>query len=132
MKIDRAFVLYALDYKDSSKILSLYTEQGHLSIIAHGVKKLQNINRFLAQVGTEISCTVSKGTLPALRDGDMIQEFASIKQDVITYTYMTHILELVKNTITDELDHAKMYSFLQKIYNLSLFTGRVRNGMQVL
>lgn len=116
MDIERAIVLHNIDYRDNSKILYLYTVQGQKSIIAHGVKKLNSINRFLSQNGTEIKCSISSGTFPSLRDGELIEEYANIKSDLITYTYMNHILELVRNTISDDLNHERMYGFLQKLF----------------
>lgn len=118
MDIERALVLHNIDYKDNSKILYLYTVNGHKSVIAHGVKKLQNINRFLSQNGTEIKCTISDGTFPSLKDGELVNEFSKIKQDIVSYSYLNHILELVRNTISDDLDHPKMYQFLIKLFHL--------------
>ena len=42
MAVMEAIVLNSIEYKDSSKILNLYTENGHKSVIAHGVKKLNS------------------------------------------------------------------------------------------
>jgi len=118
MDIDSAIVLHNIDYKDNSKILYLYTNFGHKSVIAHGVKKLNNINRFLSQNGTEIKCTITSGTFPSLRDGELLEEYANIKQDIVAYTYMNHIMELVRHTISDDLDHQKMYQFIQKVFRM--------------
>jgi DNA repair protein RecO (recombination protein O) len=65
MDIDKAFVLNSLDYKDSSRILYLYTEKGHISVIAHGVKKLNSINRFLSQNGNLIKLSISTPSFSA-------------------------------------------------------------------
>ncbi|QMS85908.1 DNA repair protein RecO [Candidatus Xianfuyuplasma coldseepsis] len=112
-----AIVLHQIDYKDSSKILYLYTPSGHASVIAHGVKKLNNVNRFLSQNGTVIRCSLSKSSFPILKDGELIEDYEHIKQDIIAYTYMNHILELVRNTIPEDSDHEKMFQFLQKVFD---------------
>lgn len=116
MNIDKAFVLNSLDYKDNSKILYLYTEKGHMSVLAHGVKKLNSINRFLSQNGNLISLSTSKGNFPSLREGQLINEYENIKRDIYKYTYMNHIMELVKNVISDDLNHEKMFMFLEKVF----------------
>ncbi len=116
MNIDKAYVLNSISYKDNSKILYLYTKKGHLSVIAHGVKKLNSINRFLSQNGTLISLSTSKGSFPSLKEGQLLHEYENIKKDIFKYTYMNHIMELVRNVISDDLNHEKMFSFLEKLF----------------
>lgn len=112
-----AIVLHQIDYRDNSKILYLYSAQGHLNVLAHGVKKMNSVNRFLSQTGTVIRCRLtSSKQLPSLQDGELLQEFSTIKQDAYLYAYMSHILELTRHTIADDLDHAKMYQFLLKLF----------------
>jgi len=118
MAVMEAIVLNSIQYKDSSKILNLYTENGHKSVIAHGVKKLNSKNRFLSQNCTIISLNISDKKLPSLGEGELVNEFPNIKKDIYKYSYMSHILELVKNTISDESDHLKMYSFLKRLLQL--------------
>ena len=116
MNISKAFVLNSIDYKESSKILYLYSEKGHLSVIAHGVKKMNSINRFLSQNGTLIKLTTTNGKFPSLKEGEIINEYKNIKKNVEMYTYMNHIMELVRNVISDDLDHPKMFHFLEKVF----------------
>lgn len=113
-----AIVLKSLDYKDSSKILYLYTKTGLKSVIAHGVKKMNNINRFLSQNGNLINITFSKGSFPSLKEGELINDFPEIKKDIMSYTYLNHVMELVNNTISDDLDHVKMFRFLKRLFVL--------------
>ena len=68
MDIEKAFVLNSLDYKDNSRILYLYTEKGHISVLAHGVKKLNSINRFLSQNGTLIKLSITSAKFPSLKE----------------------------------------------------------------
>lgn len=118
MDLIEAIVLKSLDYKDSSKILYLYTESGLKSIIAHGVKKMNNINRALSQNGNLINVSFSKGSFPSLKEGEMLNDFPNIKLDVLSYTYLNHIMELVNNTISEDSDHLKMFSFLKRLFSL--------------
>ena len=118
MDFIEGIVLKSLDYKDSSKILYLYTDKGLLSVIAHGVKKMNSINRFLSQNGNLIKFTHSSGKFPSLKEGELVNDFPVIKEDIIAYTYMNHIMELVNNTISEDLDHSKMFSFLNRLFLL--------------
>ena len=111
-----AIVLYQVDYRDSSKILYLYSKQGHHNVLAHGVKKMNSTTRFLSQIGNVISLSIPLNKeLPAMKDGELVADFPAIISDVIAYSYLTHILELVRHTVSADLDHVKMYRFLRKI-----------------
>ncbi len=118
MELIEAIVLKSLDYKDSSKILYLYTEQGKISVIAHGVKKMNNINRFLSQNGNLIKLSFSKGDFPSLKEGELLNDFPNIKENLLAYTYLNHIMELVNNTISTDSEHKKMFHFLKRLFIL--------------
>ncbi len=113
-----AIVLKSLDYKDSSKILYLYSKNGLQSVIAHGVKKMNSINRFLSQNGNLINITFSKGSFPSLKEGELVNDFPEIKKDILAYSYLNHIMELVNNTISEDSDHPKMFNFLKRLFIL--------------
>ncbi len=118
MEFTEAIVLKSIDYKDSSKILYLYTAKGLQSVIAHGVKKMNSINRFLSQNGNLINLTFSKGSFPSLKEGELLNDFPEIKKDILAYTYLNHIMELVNNTISEDSDHPKMFDFLKRLFVL--------------
>lgn len=111
----KGIVCKTLDYKDSSKILYIYTAEGNKSIIARGVKKLNSKNRFLSQVGNLIEFSTTNGKLPTLKEGDLINDFPTISNDLESYTYVAHILELLHGTIDEYSDHAKMFDFVTRL-----------------
>ena len=111
-------VCRVLDYKDSSKILYLYTKSGQKNIIARGVKKLSSLNRNLSQVGNIISFGDSNKELDTLRDGELIDDFESIHFDLEAFTYLSHMLELTYSVIDQQNNHQKMYHFLKRLMKL--------------
>lgn len=113
-----AIVLHGIEYKDSSKILYLYSELGHHSVMAHGVKKHNSLNRFLSQNCTIIKLDHPKKDLAALKDGSLIEEYQHIKIDPFVYSYVNHMLELVQHVINEDADHKKMYSFVKRLLYL--------------
>jgi len=115
MEMIEAIVLRSLDYKDNSKILYLYTNKGLVSVIAHGVKKMNSPFRVLSQTGNYIQIAYSKGDFPSLKEGSLIDEYSNLRNDLFSYTYFTHILELVNNTIPEDSNHPKMFQFIKKI-----------------
>lgn len=118
MELTEAIVLRSLDYKDSSKILYLYTEEGLKSVIAHSVKKMNSINRFLSQNGNLIRLNYTKSDFPSLKEGELINDYPNIKKDLVSYTYMNHMMELISNTIPSDSDHKKLYSFVKRLFLL--------------
>lgn len=113
-----AIVCRSLDYKDSSKILYLYTESGTKSVVARGVKKLKSINRFLSQVPNVIKYDSTRGSFPTLKEGELLEEFPNIELDIESYTFVSHVLELVATVIDEENDHVKMFDFLKRLLRL--------------
>lgn len=111
-------VCKVLDYKDSSKILYIYTEFGQRSIIARGVKKLSSLNRNLSQVGNIISFENSNRELATLKDGELVHDFEVIHFDLEAFTYGSHILELAYSIIDEHNDHKKMYHFIVRLMKL--------------
>ena len=118
MELKEAIVLRSLDYKDSSKILYLYTDEGLKSVIAHSVKKMNSVNRFLSQNGNLIRLNYTKSDFPSLKEGELVNDYPNIKKDLVSYTYMNHILELVGNTVPVDSDHVKLYSFIKRLFLL--------------
>ena len=118
MELKEAIVLRSLDYKDSSKILYLYTDEGLKSVIAHSVKKMNSINRFLSQNGNLIKLNFTKSDFPSLKEGELVNDYPNIKKDLVSYTYMNHIMELIGNTIPADSDHLKLYSFVKRLFLL--------------
>lgn len=110
-------VCRVLDYKDSSKILYIYTKKGQRNIIARGVKKLSSLNRNLSQVGNIISFADSNKELATLTDGELIHDFESIHYDLESFAFLSHILELTYFVIDQQSDHQKMYNFLKRLAN---------------
>ncbi|MFK5884090.1 MAG: DNA repair protein RecO [Candidatus Izemoplasma sp.] len=118
MEYVEGIVLKSIDYKDASKILYLYTKDGNHSMIAHSVKKMNNLNRFLSQPCNKIKYTHTKSAFPSLKEAELLKNYEAIKSDLICYAYVNHMFELVKNTISDDLDHHKMYNFVIRLLTL--------------
>ncbi len=111
-----ALVLHTIEYKDSSKIVYLYSEKGHASMIARGVKKMKSPMKVLTQIGTMVNVAWhTNRQLATFKEGTLIDEYPYIHQDILAFTCLSHILELVRLTIHDDADHIVMFGFLKKI-----------------
>jgi DNA repair protein RecO (recombination protein O) len=112
-----AIVLHTIDYKDSGKILYTYSKDGHQSLIAYRVKKMNNSMRYLSQPGTRINISTTSGKMKSLKEAEIIDEYHHIKSDITAFLFMSHIMDLTRNVIDDHADHQKMYAFLIKLFD---------------
>lgn len=111
----KGLVLKSIPYKESSKIIYVYTEEGLISILIHGSNKMKNRYLNLGRNLNYIECHVSGKTLRTFRDGDVLDHYEEIATDLEKYTYVTHLLELVYQFSNHPHDHEKLLQFLLKI-----------------
>jgi len=109
------FILRTIDYKDSSKLLYAYTKEGHISMIARGVKKMNSPMRHQAQTHMLLEMTLSKGKLPTLKEARLLDYFKAIKSDYMKINVLSVISELIYYNVHEDDDHEKLYQFLMKI-----------------
>jgi len=110
------FVLKRMDYKESSKIVFLYTAAGKTSFLVHGANKLQSPFLAKTEVLNKLRVTTEGRGLKIAKDIDTLEIFPAIKQDLVKYTYCLHVLETVYFLAESDIDHAKLYGFLDKIF----------------
>lgn len=118
MDFIEGLVLKSIDYKDSSKIIYIYNKKGNHSMIAHSVKKMNSRNRFLSQPCNLIKYSHTLTKFPSLKEAEILRNYEYIKTDILSYSYVNHIFDLVRNTISEDLNHEKMYSFLKRLLEL--------------
>ncbi len=108
-------VLKKINYKEHSKIIHIYTRDGLKSVLMHGSNKISSPYLKFGEILSEVKLNVSGKNLKTLRDGDLVKDFRTIKEDITKYTYLTHVLELVYYFSSHEHDHEKLYNFLLKV-----------------
>lgn len=113
-----AYVLKTLDYKDAHKLVYFYTLEGLKSAIAYQTKKMTSRTRYLLQPLTKVDVTFTNGKLASVKDVELVDDYQKIKQDLVTYTYALHMLELIYGTVQNEDNHEKMFSFLDRLFAL--------------
>jgi DNA repair protein RecO (recombination protein O) len=113
----KGLVLKSINYKESSKIIYVYTISGLRSVLIHGSNKLKNRYLNLSRVLNYIDIYVSGKELVTFRDGDILNGYRDIANNLEKYTYSTHILELVYSFSSHQHDHEKLLNFLLKIFS---------------
>lgn len=102
-------VLKSIDYKDSSKIVYLYTNEGKKEVIIRGAKKIKSPFRSFFLTYNIISYYPSNSKLPTLIDGDVIKTFPNILSDYKRNYYASLVLEVINNL---SLENERLFSFL--------------------
>ena len=111
-------ILKKINYKESSKILYLYTASGLKSVLVHGSNKMKSPYLSLTKTFSHVSLFVTGKDLKTLRDGDIVNSFPRISENLEKYTYVLHILEIIYFVSTHDHDHEKLYQFLLKIFEI--------------
>ena len=96
-------VIKTVDYGEGNKIITLFTEkQGKVPLMARGAKKTKSRLSSVSQVFSygEYTFHLNQG-MGTLTQGETIQSFSKLQQDIVKTAYAAYLLEL-----TDKLTEA--------------------------
>lgn len=98
MVIDiEGIIINSKDYKDSSKILDIFTlEYGIIGVIAKGCKSIKSNLRSVTDKLTYATFTIyyKKDKLSILNEGSVINNFSNIKKDIEKISYAAFLIDL--------------------------------------
>lgn len=103
------------DYKESSRLLFIYTKQGKKTLVAKGVKGIKHPNRILSQVLTLIEFQDSDKSIFSLSKAQIINDFYAIKTNYETMKQVSIVLELIDHLITEDANHAIIYALIVEL-----------------
>lgn len=109
-------VLKEVRYKDTSKILSIYTkEHGKIAVMAQGAYRANSQLMSTTQVFSysEYHFNVGRGLI-YLNQADLINSFYSIRERMERVVYGYYMLELVDKSLAEEQENEKMFLLLEK------------------
>ena len=107
-------ILKATEFKESSKILHLLTIEGKKSVLLKGAKKINNKYRYMAYPLNYISYISSAAKLPTFIDGDILDDYKYLKEDLTANLYANNIIELAYLISDSDIDFTKLYPFTLK------------------
>lgn len=112
-----AFVLRVRKYGESSKIVTLYTENfGKINAIAKGARKLKSKFLPCLDVFAYISVLIYKKPstrLHLLSDCDLIKSYQGLAEDLEKYENALKIFELIYKILHDEEENRKLFKLLK-------------------
>lgn len=112
MKIE-GIVLQSIDYKETSKIVYLYTKMGKISVKSVGAKKPKNGSLGFITTGNIVSAVITDTKFPSLTEYALIDSLYSITQDFIKVKVFMVMLEVIKN-IPEDANHELIYDYVKK------------------
>ena len=108
--LTKGLIYKTQDYKESSKLLYVYSPQGKVTLVANGVKSYKHEYRVLAQYLTEIEFSYHERDMFALAQARYIDGFDELKTDYLRLSKQSIILEIIDHLITSDIDHDKVYA----------------------
>ncbi len=107
-------ILNAKDYKDTSKIINIFTkEYGIIGVIAKGCKSLKSNLRSVTDKLTYATFTIyyKKDKLSILSEASVINNFSNIKKDIEKISYASFLLDLTFQVYKQNNDD-KLYDLI--------------------
>lgn len=107
-------IINSKDYKDSSKIIDIFTkEYGIIGVIAKGCKSLKSNLRSVTDKLTYATFTIyyKKDKLSILSEASIINNFSNIKKDIEKISYASFLIDLT-NQVYKQSEEKNLYSLL--------------------
>jgi len=97
-------------YKESSKLLFVYTPKGKVTLVAKGAQKLNTKVRVIAQYLTKLSFKeVENKNFYTLMEPQLLDEYLVIKNQYQKTKQAALILEIIDRLIIDQINHQIIY-----------------------
>ncbi len=109
---NRGFIYKIIDYKESSKIIYVYTNEGKKSFKALGINKKNNKLTSTLITSNIIEFSITNGQFPSLIDSSVIYSFMNKLDNIKIIDSIRIIIELI-NLMPDEVNHQRFYNFLE-------------------
>lgn len=112
----RGIVIREMKYGDTSKIITIYTEEkGKISVMARGANNPKSKLIGPTQVFTLSDYQFTSGrNFYFISQADIIDSFYSIREDIERVIYGYYILELVDKSLPMEQDNKSIYGLLER------------------
>lgn len=119
--ITKAIIYRQQDYKESSKILYVYTPYGKYSLVARGVKNFKNTYFHLADVYNliEIKLKIDQ-SMQTLSQAKLLNDYQQLKKDYNSLKNMSFMLKLINDLVTDDIKiNERLFNLLLELFNYS-------------
>ena len=112
MKEVEGFIISEVPYKDTSKIINIFTKDGLVGCVAKNAKSLKSNLRVNTTKFT-YGKFIIKGTndkLNTLIEANVINELKNIKNDLLNISYLSYIVDLTYQVIKQTYEYEELYN----------------------
>ena len=107
-------IIHTLDYKESSKIVHLYTPYGKISVKALGANKPKNGLLGFTTIGNVVSLIATDSEMPTLMEYNVEESIYKISEDFERVKCFMVMLDVI-NHIPEDNNHTPIYSTIKKV-----------------
>jgi DNA repair protein RecO (recombination protein O) len=107
----KGIVLKAMDYRESDKIVTIFTEkEGKISAVAKGTKKPNSSLRACVQPFVFSSLYFSQGkSMDIITQGKLLDFFGNSREDLLRTLYCIYIMELLDKSLMDKVKMPELF-----------------------
>lgn len=116
------FIISEVPYGDTSKIINIFTSNGIIGCIAKGAKSLKSNLRVNTTKFTYGKFVIkhNENKLSLLTEASFINELVNIKNDLLSISYLSYIVELTNQIIKQTTEYDELYKiFISTILKLN-------------
>ena len=107
-------VVFTTDYKESSKIVNLYTPLGFVSVIAKGALNPKKGLLGFITTGNIVSFVTTDSNAKSLMEYSLIDSSYNLNYSINKIKAFGIIIDVIRN-IDDDINHEKTYEFIKMI-----------------
>ena len=111
---EEGIVIKSIPYKETSKIVYLYTNKGKISVKAIGSKNAKKNTFGFGETGNIVSFITTDSDFPSLTEYDIINSAYKYTNSFDSIMALGKIIELL-NYIPEDSIHEKVYTFTKNI-----------------
>ena len=106
------FILSVIPYGDTSRIINIFTNKGVIGVLAKGANSLKNKNRYATLKFTygKFLLNYKENKLSTLNEASVIDELINIKNDLVSISYLSYIVELTNQVIKQTNEYDELYN----------------------
>ncbi len=105
-----ALIYKVQSYKESARLLFVYTPNGKKTLLAQGVQKINHPNRILAQYLTKIEFRDKDRSFVTLAQAKIIDDYSAIKESFSQTKNAALVLEIIDKFVVDNYYHKQIYN----------------------
>ncbi|NLO21428.1 MAG: DNA repair protein RecO [Syntrophomonadaceae bacterium] len=107
----RAIILKNMDYRESDKIVHVFTEkEGKVSAVARGIKKPKSSLRACVQPFCHSLLHFRRGReMELITQGSLIEFYANTREDISRLIYAVYIMELLDKSLLEKMPFNDLY-----------------------